>query len=161
MNDSRTTGFSGWMAGLAAVAVWGLTFVSTDALLSDFTPMEILLGRLAFAIGTLGILTAKSPQRTSMLDHLAMAAMALTGIVVYQYWSRNRRHRYSRAVCPGSSSRSLLRRHAGRSGNDVVGDILGPPNLSQRQGLQSRFRYEASLRVCVHIHDSICSAVHD
>ena len=85
MNYPRTTDFIGWMAGLAAVAIWGLTFVSTDALLSDFTPMEILLGRLAFALGMLGIPTAKSPQRTSMLDHVAMSAMALTGIVVYQY----------------------------------------------------------------------------
>ena len=85
MNYPRTTDFIGWMAGLAAVAIWGLTFVSTDALLSDFTPMEILLGRLAFALSTLGIPTAKSPQRTSMLDHVAMSAMALTGIVVYQY----------------------------------------------------------------------------
>ena len=76
---------AGWVAGFVAVAIWGVTFVSTDALLVDFSASEILLGRLAFAVIALALVKARRPVSISTRDRVAMAAMALLGIVLYQY----------------------------------------------------------------------------
>ena len=39
--------WTGHMAALFSAVVWGITFVSTKALLEDFEPVEILIVRMS------------------------------------------------------------------------------------------------------------------
>lgn len=80
---TRDTQMRGHAFALFTVLVWGTTFVSTKVLLSDFSPIEILLYR--FLIGFL-VLLAVRPRHVRLAgwrQELLVAAAGLTGVVLY------------------------------------------------------------------------------
>ena len=76
---------AGHAAGLLTGTVWGLTFVSTKALLDTFAPFEILFSR--FFIAFLVLCLARPHILRLHPDHprdeLLFAAAGLTGVVAY------------------------------------------------------------------------------
>lgn len=76
------------IAGLALAAfcvlVWGVTFVSTKALLTDFSALEILLYRFALAYVALWIICPKI-EKIPLRENVVFALAGLSGVVVYQF----------------------------------------------------------------------------
>lgn len=73
----------GYLSALFTIIIWGTTFISTKILLTDFTPVEILLFR--FVLGTLALLIV-CPRRlkgTTRKQELSFAAAGLCGICLY------------------------------------------------------------------------------
>ena len=77
----------GWIYAAIAIAVWGVTFASTRALLADFSALEILVMRFSLAFAALwGVeLLRGGAKRGSWRNEWIFAAMGLTGIVAYQF----------------------------------------------------------------------------
>jgi drug/metabolite transporter (DMT)-like permease len=77
----------GWIYAALAIAVWGVTFASTRALLADFSALEILVMRFSLAFAALwGVeLLRGGAKRGSWRNEWIFAAMGLTGIVAYQF----------------------------------------------------------------------------
>ena len=84
-----------WFAGAFAIAVWGVTFASTRALLADFSSLEILVLRFSLAWAALRMIGVANERRalgartTCAADawrrEWIFAAMGFTGIVAYQF----------------------------------------------------------------------------
>ncbi|MBO7141804.1 MAG: EamA family transporter, partial [Bacteroidales bacterium] len=55
----RNTKTIGYLLGAFSIIVWGVTFVSTKALLTDFSALEILLFRFVAAYVALWIIRPK------------------------------------------------------------------------------------------------------
>ncbi|MCM1334999.1 MAG: DMT family transporter [Bacteroides sp.] len=70
-------------AALVTVLIWGTTFISTKLLLTDFTPIEILL--LRFTLGFLALLAAypRPLGKAGAKRELTFAAAGLCGIALY------------------------------------------------------------------------------
>ena len=77
----------GWICAAISIAVWGVTFASTRALLADFSALEILLLRFSLAWAALCAIGRAdcSAKGGSRRDAWIFAAMGLTGIVAYQF----------------------------------------------------------------------------
>ena len=85
----------GWLPAAFAIAVWGVTFASTRALLEDFSSFEILLLRFSLAWVALWMIGVANEWRSwsarptcameSWRSEWIFAAMGFTGIVTYQF----------------------------------------------------------------------------
>ncbi len=51
----------GHLAALVTISIWGMTFISTKVLLTDFSPVEILFFRIVLAIGALSLFIGVYP----------------------------------------------------------------------------------------------------
>lgn len=73
----------GHLVALLTIFLWGITYISTKVLLTDFAPLEILLIR--FVIGLLGLflIYPKLLGFTSWKEEGAFAAAGLLGICLY------------------------------------------------------------------------------
>ena len=75
--------WSGHMAALFSAIVWGITFVSTKALLEDFEPVEILIIRMSIGFLVLCVLCPRLLHVTDRRQELWFAAAGLCGICLY------------------------------------------------------------------------------
>ena len=66
-------GFEQWLPAAFAIAVWGVTFASTRALLADFSSLEILVLRFSLAWAALWMPCAvkSSGCRRTDIRHIA------------------------------------------------------------------------------------------
>lgn len=79
--------WTSWIYAAIAIVVWGMTFVSTRALLEDFSSLEILL--LRFFLAWVSLLVVERLRRVAKggcrYDEWIFAAMGFMGIVAYQF----------------------------------------------------------------------------
>ena len=73
----------GHISALFTVIVWGTTFVSTRILLTDFTPIEIIVYRFIIAVVALMIVYPRRLKGTNVKQELMFAAAGLCGITLY------------------------------------------------------------------------------
>lgn len=73
----RGNAFSGHLAALFCILVWGTTFISTKVLLRDFSPVEILFFR--FSLGYAALWLA-CPRRLRIADRRQEALFACAGL---------------------------------------------------------------------------------
>ena len=71
------------MAALFSAIVWGVTFVSTKALLGDFEPVEILIIRMSIGFLVLCVLCPRLLHVTDRRQEIWFAAAGLCGICLY------------------------------------------------------------------------------
>lgn len=71
------------LIALFTVFVWGITFVSTKVLLTDFTPLWILLLRFAVGFGALCVLRPRILRLKERRHEALFAAAGATGIAAY------------------------------------------------------------------------------
>lgn len=74
--------FVGHILALITIVVWGSTFISSKMLLSEFSPVQIMLCRFAIAYFVLWLLHPKF-EKTSVKDELFFAAMGVFGCTLY------------------------------------------------------------------------------
>ena len=79
--------FKGWIAAAFTLIVWGVTFVNTRMLLTEFSALEILLLRFALAWGMLVLIGLVQRKRCGWQgrNEALFAVMGLTGVFVYQF----------------------------------------------------------------------------
>ena len=77
--DSRAVGH---LLGLFTIIVWGSTFIVTKLLLSEFTPVHIMLCRFVIAYFVLWLIRPKL-EKTSIKDELLFAVMGIFGCTLY------------------------------------------------------------------------------
>ncbi len=77
--DSRATGH---LLALFTIIVWGSTFIVTKLLLSEFTPVHIMLCRFVIAYFVLWLIRPKL-EKTSVKDELLFAVMGIFGCTLY------------------------------------------------------------------------------
>lgn len=75
----------GLICAVFSIIIWGITFVSTKSLLSDFTPLEILFYRFLIAYLALWCIRPKIV-KIARKDNLYFALAGLTGVVLYQFF---------------------------------------------------------------------------
>lgn len=75
--------WTGHMAAMFSAIVWGVTFVSTKALLGDFEPVEILIIRMSIGFLVLCVLCPRLLHVTDRRQELWFAAAGLCGICLY------------------------------------------------------------------------------
>ncbi len=80
MDESVWTGHA---AALFSVLVWGVTFVSTKALLEGFEPVEILLIRMGIGFVVLCVICPRLMHVTDRRQELWFAGAGLCGICLY------------------------------------------------------------------------------
>lgn len=73
---------TGHIYALITVIVWGSTFITTKMLLTDFTPVQIMLCRFAIAYVVLWLIRPKF-EKTTLKDELLFLVMAVFGCTVY------------------------------------------------------------------------------
>lgn len=73
---------TGHIYALITVIVWGSTFITTKMLLTDFTPVQIMLCRFAIAYVVLWLIQPKL-QKTKPKDELLFLIMSVFGCTVY------------------------------------------------------------------------------
>jgi drug/metabolite transporter (DMT)-like permease len=87
--DRQTTDRNAFAKGLLlavpTILIWGVTFVNTKALLSDFSPFEILFVRFLMAYAALWCLKPKRLTVSGWREEAVYAGMGLTGVTVYQF----------------------------------------------------------------------------
>lgn len=79
LKDKKLTGH---ILALITITVWGSTFITTKMLLSEFTPVQIMLCRFAIAYVVLWLLRPKI-DKTCMKDELLFLAMGVFGCSLY------------------------------------------------------------------------------
>lgn len=72
----------GHILAFITIIVWGSTFISTKVLLSEFSPVQIMICRFVIAYFVLWILHPKA-EKTSVKDEILFAAMGLFGCTLY------------------------------------------------------------------------------
>ncbi len=72
----------GHILALVTIIVWGSTFISTKMLLSEFTPVQIMLCRFAIAYVVLWLIRPKF-DKTGIKDELLFLLMGIFGCTVY------------------------------------------------------------------------------
>ena len=77
--DSRAVGH---ILALFTIIVWGSTFIVTKLLLSEFTPVHIMLCRFVIAYFVLWIIRPKL-EKTTLTDELLFAVMGIFGCTLY------------------------------------------------------------------------------
>ena len=87
--DQKTTGSANFAKGLLlavpTILIWGVTFVNTKALLTDFSAFEILFLRFLMAYAALWCLKPKRLAVDGWREEAVYAGMGLTGVTVYQF----------------------------------------------------------------------------
>ena len=86
MNEQNTKMRNVLGYGLAAISIffWGITFVCTKALLTDFSSLEILFYRFVAAYIGLWLLHPKV-EKVNSNDYILYALAGLSGVVLYQF----------------------------------------------------------------------------
>ncbi|MBO4533332.1 MAG: DMT family transporter [Treponema sp.] len=74
----------GYVLAAASIFFWGITFICTKALLTDFSSLEILFFRFLAAYIGLWIIRPKW-QKTERRDNILFALAGLSGVVLYQF----------------------------------------------------------------------------
>src|SRR5688572_26375815 len=89
MRDDRELSRADWrpqLAALAAVVIWGASFVATKAALRELAPLPLVV--LRFGLGVLFLLAIFAVRRTSPLPARStwssLAAMGFVGIFIHQ-----------------------------------------------------------------------------
>ena len=84
MSDMKLSNqkLTGHIYALITVIVWGSTFITTKLLLTDFTPVQIMLCRFAIAYVVLWLIRPK-PRKTKPKDELLFLLMSVFGCTVY------------------------------------------------------------------------------
>lgn len=77
--DSRAVGH---ILAIFTIIVWGSTFIVTKLLLSEFTPVHIMLCRFVVAYVVLWIIRPKL-EKTTLKDELLFAVMGIFGCTLY------------------------------------------------------------------------------
>lgn len=78
-NDKK---FVGHILALITIIVWGSTFISTKMLLSEFSPVQIMICRFAIAYVVLWLIRPKF-DKTGIKDELLFLLMGIFGCTVY------------------------------------------------------------------------------
>ena len=73
----------GHLLALFTIMVWGTTFLSTSVLLRDFTPLEILIIRMALGIAALTVARPRRLRLKSRRHEWLFAGAGLTGVSLY------------------------------------------------------------------------------
>lgn len=68
---------------ILAITIWGTTFISTKVLLTDFTPIELLVFRFVIGYVVLLCLYPKKMDRNKIKDELLLAGAGLSGVTLY------------------------------------------------------------------------------
>lgn len=79
LSDKKVTGH---VLALITIIVWGSTFITTKMLLSEFTPVQIMLCRFVIAYFVLWLIRPKI-DKTKPKDELLFLAMGVFGCTVY------------------------------------------------------------------------------
>lgn len=79
LSDKKLTGH---IFALITIIVWGSTFITTKMLLSEFTPVQIMLCRFAIAYVVLWLIRPKA-EKTKPKDELLFLAMGIFGCTLY------------------------------------------------------------------------------
>lgn len=79
LSDKKVTGH---ILALITIIVWGSTFITTKMLLSEFTPVQIMLCRFVIAYFVLWLIRPKI-DKTKPKDELLFLAMGVFGCTVY------------------------------------------------------------------------------
>lgn len=80
----RENSFAGFALAAASVLVWGVTFVCTKSLLSDFSALEILFIRFFMAYAVMWLICPRA-MRCEKKDEALFAAAGLAGVTLYQF----------------------------------------------------------------------------
>ena len=72
----------GHALALFTIIVWGSTFISSKTLLSELTPVQIMISRFVIAYAVLWLLHPKW-EKTSLKDEALFAAMGVFGCTLY------------------------------------------------------------------------------
>ena len=88
--------FSGHLAALLTIFIWGTTFISTKILLTDFKPIEILFFRFLIGLFILILIYPKRLRKTTKKQELTFALTGLCGVTLY-YLLENMALTYSMA----------------------------------------------------------------
>lgn len=72
----------GHIFALVTIIVWGSTFITTKMLLSELTPVQIMLCRFAIAYVVLWLIRPKA-EKTTFKDELLFFAMGIFGCTLY------------------------------------------------------------------------------
>ena len=91
-NDKK---FVGHILALITIIVWGSTFISTKMLLSEFSPVQIMICRFAIAYVVLWLIRPKF-DKTGIKDELLFLLMGIFGCTVY-FITENTALRYTLA----------------------------------------------------------------
>ena len=75
--------FSGHLAALLTIFIWGTTFISTKILLTDFKPIEILFFRFLIGLFILILIYPKRLRKTTKKQELTFALTGLCGVTLY------------------------------------------------------------------------------
>ena len=78
-NKSR----AGHLSAIITILIWGTTFISTKVLLSDFTPIEILLFRFVIGYITLLLIYPYHVKKLNFKQELYFVAAGLLGVTLY------------------------------------------------------------------------------
>lgn len=97
MFNMKTTDkkFVGHILALITIIVWGSTFISTKMLLSEFSPVQIMICRFAIAYVVLWLIRPKF-DKTGIKDELLFLLMGIFGCTVY-FITENTALRYTLA----------------------------------------------------------------
>ena len=74
---------AGHLTALFTVMIWGTTFISSEILLQDFTPVEVLFYRFVLGLVALMVVYPKPMKGTTWKQELLMAVGGLSGITLY------------------------------------------------------------------------------
>lgn len=86
MSDSESSKkFFGYMIGSVTIFIWGITFVSTKTLLSDFSALEILFGRFVIAYVGLWALKPRVLRTKNLREEAVFMMAGLCGVTLYQF----------------------------------------------------------------------------
>lgn len=81
----RSVFAKGLLLAVPTILIWGVTFVNTKALLSDFSAFEILFLRFLMAYAALWCLKPRRLAVSGWREEVVYAGMGLSGVTVYQF----------------------------------------------------------------------------
>lgn len=81
MSENKHT--AGHLLALLTILIWGTTFISTEILLIDFTPVEILLFRFLIGYVVLFLIYPRVMRISTVRDEMLFMAAGLCGVTLY------------------------------------------------------------------------------
>lgn len=86
----------GHLLAMVTIFIWGITFISTKTLLTQFTAEEILGYRFFIAFLIIIIIYHKNIKLLSMKEEMIFCLLGITGVSLY-YWTENLALKYTYA----------------------------------------------------------------
>ncbi len=83
MMERKRTAAMGHLSALAAILIWGSTYISTKTLLIDFRPLEILMLRFSIGFVTLFLMHPRAVRTKSWKEEMLFALAGLCGVTLY------------------------------------------------------------------------------